>query len=81
MMLRIAVACISFGVIDRWYSGGSVVGMLVSLVVVGLLWDSRANAYFLSARWAPTGRTRDGGPHRCAVAALPLASEATPATG
>jgi hypothetical protein len=50
MMLRIAVACISFGVIDRWYSGGSVVGMVVSLVVVGLLWDSRANAYFHNAR-------------------------------
>jgi len=50
MMLRIAMACISFGVIDSWYSGGSVVGMLVSLVVVGLLWDSRANAYFHSAR-------------------------------
>ena len=50
MMLRIATACISFGVIDGWYSGGSVVGMLVSLVVVGLLWDSRANAYFHSAR-------------------------------
>ena len=50
MMLRIATACISFGVIDAWYSGGSVVGILVSVVVIGLLWDSRANAYFHAAR-------------------------------
>ena len=46
MLLRIATACVSFGVIDAWYSGGSAIGILVSVVVIGLLWDSRANAYF-----------------------------------
>lgn len=50
MLLRIATACVSFGVIDAWYSGGSAIGILVSVVVIGLLWDSRANAYFHSAR-------------------------------
>jgi hypothetical protein len=50
MLLRIATACISFGVIGTWYSGGSVLGILVSVVVIGLLWDSRANAYFHAAR-------------------------------
>ena len=50
MVLRIATACISFGVIETWYSGGSVIGILVSVVVIGLLWDSRANAYFHAAR-------------------------------
>jgi hypothetical protein len=50
MLLRIATACVSFGVIDAWYSGGSAIGILVSVVVIGLLWDSRANAYFHGAR-------------------------------
>jgi uncharacterized membrane protein len=46
MALRIAVACISFAVVGTWYSAGSVVGIVVALVVITLLWDSRANAYF-----------------------------------
>jgi hypothetical protein len=50
MMLRIAVACVSFGVVGTWYSAGSVIGIAVSVVVIGLLWDSRANAYFHAAR-------------------------------
>jgi len=50
MMLRIAAACISFGAIDTWYSFGSVIGIVVSVVVIALLWDSRANAYFHRAR-------------------------------
>ena len=49
MMLRILVASISFGVVDTWPAAGSVVGIVVALVVVALLWDSRANAYFHAA--------------------------------
>ena len=49
MMLRIAVASISVGVIGTWYAAGSVAGVVVALVVVALLWDSRANAYFHAA--------------------------------
>jgi hypothetical protein len=50
MMLLIATACLSFGLIGTWYSTGSLVGIAVSLVVVTLLWDSRANAYFYATR-------------------------------
>jgi hypothetical protein len=46
MMVRIALACISFGLLDAWYAGGSVLGIAAALVVITLLWDSRANAYF-----------------------------------
>lgn len=46
MTLRILVACVSFGFFGRWYSAGSVVGVALSLAVIALLWDSRANAYF-----------------------------------
>ena len=46
MMVRIALASISFGIIGTWYSAGSVLGIVVAVVVVALLWDSRANAYF-----------------------------------
>ena len=49
MMLRILVASISLGVIGTWSAAGSVVGIVVALVVVALLWDSRANAYFHAA--------------------------------
>lgn len=46
MMLRIAVASLSIGIVGTWYAAGSVAGIVVALVVVALLWDSRANAYF-----------------------------------
>lgn len=46
MMLRMAVATITVGVIGTWYATGSVIGLVVAFVVVALLWDSRANAYF-----------------------------------
>jgi hypothetical protein len=46
MMLRIAVASITFGVLGTWYAAGSAVGIVLALVVVALLWDSRANAYY-----------------------------------
>ena len=49
MLLRIAVAMISIGVVGTWYAAGSVVGIGVALLVVVLLWDSRANEYFLTA--------------------------------
>lgn len=49
MTLRIAVASITFGVIGTWYAAGSAVGVVVALVVVALLWDSRANAYYHAA--------------------------------
>lgn len=49
MMLRILVAVIGFGVIGPWPAAGSVLGIVVALVVVALLWDSRANAYFHEA--------------------------------
>ena len=49
MMLRILVASISLGVVGTWPAAGSVVGIVVALVVVALLWDSRANAYFHAA--------------------------------
>ena len=50
MMLRMAVAGISVGVIGTWYAAGSVIGLVVAFVVVALLWDSRANAYFQEHR-------------------------------
>jgi len=46
MMLRIALACISFGLLDGWYAGSSIFGVAAALAVITLLWDSRANAYF-----------------------------------
>ncbi len=46
MLVRIAVASISFGLIGSWYSGGSAVGIVLAVTVIALLWDSRANAYF-----------------------------------
>jgi hypothetical protein len=49
MLLRIAVACVSFGVVGTWYSIGSVIGIVLSVAVIALLWDSRANAYFHAA--------------------------------
>lgn len=56
MTVRIVGACVSLGLFGTWYSAGSVVGIVLSLVVVGLLWDSRANAYFHR-----TGRRPDPG--------------------
>ena len=50
MLIRIAAASVSFGVIGTWYSSGSVLGIVVSVVVIALLWDSRANAYFHVSR-------------------------------
>lgn len=46
MTMRIVVACVSFGLLGTWYSAGSAVGVVLSIVVIALLWDSRANAYF-----------------------------------
>lgn len=46
MTMRIVVACVSFGLLGTWYSAGSAAGVVLSIVVIALLWDSRANAYF-----------------------------------
>jgi hypothetical protein len=46
MTVRIVAACVSFGLLGTWYSAGSAVGLVLSVLVVALLWDSRANAFF-----------------------------------
>jgi hypothetical protein len=46
MLVRIAVASVSFGLFGSWYSAGAAVGIVVAVTVIALLWDSRANAYF-----------------------------------
>lgn len=50
MILRIGTASISVGLVGTLYSVGSVTGIVVSVLVVALLWDSRANGWFPSAR-------------------------------
>ena len=49
MMLRIATACVTFGVLGNAYSAASAVGIVVAVVVIALLWDSHANEYFHQA--------------------------------
>ena len=46
MTVRIVAACVSFGLLGTWYSAGSVIGLVLSVLVIALLWDSRANAFF-----------------------------------
>jgi hypothetical protein len=50
MIVGMAVASVSLGLVGTWCSTGSLIGIVVSWVVISLLWDSRANEYFHATR-------------------------------
>lgn len=46
MIVGMAVASLTVGLVDAWCSTGLLVGIVASWVGITLLWDSRANEYF-----------------------------------